>query len=275
MTHTLPQPSALVIGPKKCGTSWIHAYLAARNDVCLPLHVKETFFYDRYHHRGLQWYRGLFAHYDPAVHKISMEVAPTLFHHSTSIPWLVRHELGDIPIVITLRHPLERAWSHYKHVRRASTRKPLKAAVRDYPEILDASRYGVHVPRWKEVFSEVNVLAFEEMASDRLAFVEQIEKSLSLPAAPPHAHDIEPVNVSRNPRFFHVTYAARSVKKALRSFGLYATVDALKRPALTRIMYKGGGDTVRMSDEDRTFLERELDDQLREWRPDALRKILG
>ena len=29
-------PTALVIGPMKAGTTWIHEYLAWRGDVCLP-----------------------------------------------------------------------------------------------------------------------------------------------------------------------------------------------------------------------------------------------
>lgn len=265
MNRMAPQPDALAIGPMKCGTSWLHAYLTARQDVCLPMHVKETFFFDKYYERGLDWYRAFFAHFDPGRHCLVTEVAPTLFHSSETVPQRVRDALGDVPLVVVLRHPVDRSWSHYNHMRRSFTQKSLKAAVLDHPEILAASRYSVHLPRWKSAFSRLSVLAQDELDGNREAFVSNIDRSLGLKSPRPEVRDLAPVNTATTTRFFFLSYAARKTKQALRSAGLFSVVSALKGPALTRILYKGDADN-RIGDDDRAFLEAALSEEIGSWR---------
>ena len=161
-------PTALVIGPMKAGTTWVNAYLAWRGDVCLPRGVKETFFFDRHSDRTTGWYAGHFRHHDPARHRAAVEVAPSLFH-CPEAPGRVAGTLGAVPLIVTTRDPVARAWSHYLHLRRKGyTDAPLAEAITRHPEIVAASRYEAQLARWRAAMpgSPVTVLALEDLIAD-------------------------------------------------------------------------------------------------------------
>ena len=72
-----------------------------------------------------------------------------------------------IPIVITLRDPLDRIRSLYFHLARYGEMKnrDFAGALRDVPVLLDSSRYAHHVERWRAVFGpeRVHVLLQDDL----------------------------------------------------------------------------------------------------------------
>ncbi len=44
----------IIIGPQKAGTTWIYEYLKTLPGVCVPVKVKETFFFDKYYHKVIK-----------------------------------------------------------------------------------------------------------------------------------------------------------------------------------------------------------------------------
>jgi len=68
-------PSFFVIGPPRTGTSWLHNVLSQRAWLSSP--TKETRFFDRHFHRGIDWY---ISHYRAADEGRRIgEIAPTYF----------------------------------------------------------------------------------------------------------------------------------------------------------------------------------------------------
>jgi len=230
------------VGPMKAGTTWIHEYLAARGDVCLPAGVKETFYFDRWYERGADWYRRRFRRYDPRAHSSIVEVAPSLFPNP-AVPARVRETLGNIPIVFTLRDPVARSWSHYLHLKRYGyTKAPLLQAVEDYPAILEASRYREGIARWRDALPEApfSVLWLEELQSDPDRYVETLCKALGIPIRQPRGFDLAPSNAAAPPPSFLLARAGRRLSYALRDAGAYWAVNAAKAMGLKRLFFGHG-----------------------------------
>lgn len=93
----------IVIGPQKCGTSWIDEALRQLDPAMLPTHLKETFFFDQEFHRGAGWHRHLY----PEDADFRGEVSPTYFTSDLARTRL--HEFcPQSRIVAIFRSPLER-----------------------------------------------------------------------------------------------------------------------------------------------------------------------
>lgn len=235
----MTRPSALVIGPMKAGTSWIHDYLHWRGDVCLPHGVKETFFFDRYAHRTEDWYTSHFSAFDPDRHRLAMEVAPSLFH-AQGAPERIRRLLGPVRLVATLRDPVARSWSHYLHLRRRGyTNAPLVDAVADFPEILEASRYDTQLLRWRAAFpeQELAVLHLEDLVNDRSKYIEHLCSALDLPLLGPPPELGQASNAAGDPPSFQLARVGRHAARLIRSVGGYGIVNAAKRLGLKRVVF--------------------------------------
>ena len=115
-------PDGLIIGVQKAGTTAINQYLRRHPDVggvalrpdALQHHLKELHFFDRYYKNGLRWYR---AHFPMrSERKFVIEATPEYIRPR---PASRMHALlPDAKLVLSLRDPVDRAYSRYQHLRR-------------------------------------------------------------------------------------------------------------------------------------------------------------
>lgn len=111
-------PDFAIIGAQKAGTTSLYAYLSAHPQV-LPAARKEVHFFDREYPRGELWYRSMFplrASLRPraGARPITGEATPYYLFH----PLAAERAAGLLPrarLIVVLRDPVERAWSHYRH----------------------------------------------------------------------------------------------------------------------------------------------------------------
>jgi hypothetical protein len=249
-------PTALVVGPQKAGTTWIHSYLESRGDVGLPRNVKEIFFFDTHYARGLEWYGNQFS--PPADGGPLVEVAPTYFHGGEA-PARVREDLGRIPVVITLRDPAARTFSLYRHLRRYGiTRLPFWDAVREFPELLESGHYAHHLERWRNAVGpeNVHVLFLEDLAADPDAYMRDLCRALNLEPRPIPASLAGKVNETATPRSHSLARLGWKASMALRSVGFHQIVEAAKRMGLKKVFFgsPGGGPRHKLDPEDRKLL---------------------
>ena len=232
-----PQPSFLVVGPQKTGTTWLHAYFASRGDVCLPTNVKETFFFDRFYGRGLPWYR---RHFHPrAEHRATCEVAPTYFQCPEAASRIYA-DLGAIPVVCSLRDPAKRTYSLYLHYRRrGKTQLGFRQAAARFPELLDSSRYASHLTRWWDVFGRERVLVvFQEALSESPdSFADRVCRHVQLPTTRLDPSLADRVNEAGMPRSFWLARCGKYVSDTLRYFGCHGAVEAAKRCGLQPLFF--------------------------------------
>lgn len=247
-------------GPMKSGTTWVHAYLKARGDVCLPARTKEIFYFDRYYRRGSAWYE---AQFRPAPHhRMVADVAPSILAHPEA-PARVAKTLPEARAVILRRDPVARAWSHYLHLKRYGyTSAPLAQAIEAHPVIIQASLVDLWLERWRAALGaeRVSVLDTALLSSDAQAFSRQVDGLLGLPESKVSAGGIGRINGAALPRHYLISKAARKISYALRDIGLDAVVQAARDRGWNRIYARRSGSQPppAATEADRELIRRKL-----------------
>lgn len=234
-----PLPSGLALGPMRTGSTWLHEYLLARQDVCLPGEVKETFYFAENFGQGLDWYANHFRHYDRSRHCRILAVSPTLFPNARAIT-RVHGTLHNPTLLVTLRRPIARTWSHYLHLRQyGATTLDFDTAVRDLPSMVEPSLYARHLARWIDVFGpeRVYVTFYDDLKRRQAEYVRQVDRAFGLPPAPAGILPTEKVNPGGLPRNVLVARLARRAAAGLRRGGLHPLVNAGKRIGLSNLVY--------------------------------------
>ena len=231
-------PNHLFIGPHRTGTTWIHRYLAWRGDVGLPSDVKEVWFFDRYYERGPSWYQRQFD--VRPFHRVTVEVGPGYFA-SEPAPGRVAETLGQVPVVVTLRHPVEQVFSSYKNMwRYGMTRQPLREAIEEYPSLLSAARYAYHIDRWRCELGEdrVHTLLIDALRREPNEWAAAISDILGLDyrAVP------EDLRGSPNESTALANYGLAKLgwraSRFLRSLGLHRVVETAKKAGLRSVVFE-------------------------------------
>ena len=244
-------PDVVFVGPTKCGTTWIDAYLRSRPEVVLPAQTKETFFFDKAFARGLGWYAAQFpappqpvAGSGPQRRPLCVEVAPSLFHKPAAARALAE-TLPQARVVVVLRVPFERAVSHYFHYRKAGeARRSLAAMAARFPDVIEASLFGRHARMWEELLpGRVHYLHYAQLRADPAGFCAALCAVLDLPfTAPLAALSGRAVNAASVPRSAWAAWLGWRAAETLRRFGAHEVVNRLRRTRLKRLLFAGGGD---------------------------------
>lgn len=110
-------PSFMIIGTQRGGTSSLYKYLQGHPDLDASIR-KETEYFSRRFSEGEAWYR---AHFGLVAgrrrRRLAFEATPDyLFYPPTAER--VAERLPEARFVVLLRDPVERAYSHYRHMAR-------------------------------------------------------------------------------------------------------------------------------------------------------------
>ncbi len=108
-------PDFMIIGAQKAGTTSLFQYLEECPDVRGPL-TKELHYYDHNVDRGEQWYRSNFPIRSASDGWITGESSPYYMLHP-SVPRRLVDHLPGTRLIALLRHPVQRAYSHFNHSR--------------------------------------------------------------------------------------------------------------------------------------------------------------
>jgi hypothetical protein len=114
-------PDFIIVGAAKTGTTSLYWYLSQHPQV-VPAVKKEIHFFDIEFHRGIRWYRsnfpttiGLkFRNAVKGVRHISGEGSPYYMFHPHA-PRRMAEAVPDVRLIVLLRDPAARAYSHYNH----------------------------------------------------------------------------------------------------------------------------------------------------------------
>jgi len=110
------KPTFLIIGAQKCGTTSLFYYLSQHPQLNLPT-IKEIHFFDLEYERGIDWYYRSFPKNPFLNNKLTGEASPYYLFHPL-VPERVFKHLPKVKIIVLLRNPIERAYSHYHHQRK-------------------------------------------------------------------------------------------------------------------------------------------------------------
>lgn len=169
-------PDFILAGAMRSGTTALYRYLGAHPDVFIA--PKELGFFTTKFDAGLDWYRDQFRDAGPA--RVLGEATADYFARETAMS-RIADTLPQVRLVVSLRNPVDRAWSHYHLLRaRARDTRTFAEAVEDETAALGtddaASRviylvhslYDAHLERALRLFDrdQIHVTVFERMASD-------------------------------------------------------------------------------------------------------------
>ncbi|GAB4148985.1 MAG: hypothetical protein Fur0021_09550 [Candidatus Promineifilaceae bacterium] len=123
-------PDFVIIGGQRCGTTSLYDYLTQHREI-VPAARKEIHYFDNHYDRGAAWYRAFF--YRAAVRRVfgpclTGEATPYYLFH----PHAAARLAANVPaarLIVMLRNPIDRAYSHYLHeVRLGQETLPFAAA---------------------------------------------------------------------------------------------------------------------------------------------------
>jgi hypothetical protein len=106
-------PNFLIIGAQKSGTTTLAKYLRTHPQVFLSP-GKEVHYFNRYYHRGIDWYKGRFS--GATTEDAVGEATPTYMYFDR-VPQRMAEVIPDARLIAILRNPVDRAYSHYWHQR--------------------------------------------------------------------------------------------------------------------------------------------------------------
>jgi len=199
-------PDAVILGAQKSGTSSLHNYLTQHPGVIAPLR-KEVHYFDVNYARGEGWYRGHFGRQgEPGL---NLDSSPYYLFHP-AVPARMHQLLPDARLIVLLRDPARRAYSHYWHERdKGREALTFEAAIDAEParlgrlgqqladgeithsrvyqshSYLARGRYAEQLERWFALYprERILVLRFEDFAKDPLAGLNETLAFLGLPDA--------------------------------------------------------------------------------------------
>ena len=190
---TLSLPDFLIVGGPRCGTSSLYSYLKEHPDVFMP-DFKELLFFDNLscnkppHPDWPPWTIERYAElFEPArpEQKLGEASASYLYAHDIVIPTL-RSIYGEqargVRIVMVLRNPIDRAWSHHMLLKRSGNKmsffemvdKYSNGAEKTFHDFIGAGYYTEQVRGYLSAFDSVRIFMFEEFQRDPAAVIRSI-----------------------------------------------------------------------------------------------------
>jgi len=189
-------PNFVIVGFGKCGTTSLHYALRGHPDICL-VRSKEAHFFDidSEYQQGVPYYlEKHFPHYNGE--KAIGDITPAYVFYEKALP-RIRDILGDdVKIIVIMRHPVIRAFSHYIHSIRISEDKDKFLDEQGdivNPLYKNVSMYSQSLKNLYRIFPKENILplVFERDVLQEGANVacRKIEDFLGVPH-----HDVESLN---------------------------------------------------------------------------------
>ncbi|MFZ4828182.1 MAG: sulfotransferase family protein [Phototrophicaceae bacterium] len=198
-------PDFLIVGAMKSGTTSLHHILAHHPRVFIP--PSEIFFFDLddieqhydyfiYNKRGQKWhaydFEARFAeywqwyvgHFATALPDQLVGEDSTTYLASQIAPQRLAQHLPHAKIIILLRDPIERAWSHYGHL--MESRRAIytfEDTIMNEPHtLLQRGFYARQIAHWLSYFprEQVHILLFEAFIQDMQAHVDRLCDFLGL-----------------------------------------------------------------------------------------------
>ena len=229
-------PNFLIIGVAKAGTTALSEQLGLHPQVFMAAE-KEVHYFDDHFDKGVAWYRSRF---DKARGKVAVgEASPTYIYDDKAIERMAEL-LPDAKLIVVLRNPIDRAYSHYWWVRPLTERLSFEDAVRSELSGKDTEGRvyiwgGLYLDRLKRVCdyyprSSLHVVIAEDLRSKPAATYAGVCRFLGVDdtVEPPNlGATINPAYLLRWPWLRTLMLRARAFKWL--PFGLATRIDKANR----------------------------------------------
>ncbi len=214
---TAPQgrgPDLALVGAARSGTSTLASELSAHPDVDAGK-VKESNYYSRHLDRGPQWYESLYQSPRPGLLRLDASTSYTYPQFPDALAQMADAS-NDVFTVYVVRHPVQRAVSHYLFYRYYFQREQAKTfgeALRTDSYYTDVSDYDHWLSELQSTFAKERLLVvpFEAVTRTSHEVASVICRQVGLPEP-----SVAGKNVAAH-RNDVVAYRAESIRLAART----------------------------------------------------------
>lgn len=188
-------PNVLGIGGMKCGTTSLYHYLTQHPQVG-GSRAKELHYFDEQFAKPIRWYR---ANFPRRASFVRLECTANYLHHPQA-PRRAASVVPDAKLIVFLRDPVDRAYSHYHHSVRAGleplrfddaleeeahglSQQSAKRGEEAEPSYLSRGHYSDALDRWRGHFprDRMLILRSEDLFADPRRTLGIIFDFLALP----------------------------------------------------------------------------------------------
>ncbi|NEZ67150.1 sulfotransferase [Leptolyngbyaceae cyanobacterium CCMR0082] len=217
-------PNFLIIGSAKAGTSSLHYYLRQHPQIFMPFSKEPKFFalegeeinfqnpdkgINLYSINNLEDYQKLF---EDVTDEIAIGEASPIYLYSEKAADRIKHYIPDVKMIVILRHPVDRAFSCYTHLKREdyeplSFEEGLKAEpsriANNWSHLWHYQTAGYYHAQLKPYFErfdekQFKIYLFEDLCRDSLGILRDIFEFLGVD--PDFNPDMTKQNVSGMPK---------------------------------------------------------------------------
>lgn len=250
-------PDFVVIGAQRSGTTLVHRLLERHPEAYVPKHRKEIHFFDEHYELGENWYRGFFP-FDRVGLSALGEVSPS-YLADPRVPQRIYEFNPDMRLIVLLRHPIDRLWSAYHHLRRIDGEsRSFTDFIRQDIDALERGKYGAQLARYAASFpkKQLLVVLLEELLRDPATQLLRIQEFLGLrePWDIDRADLVQKVNenfVARYPKLYR---SARRTGHFLTHRLDQGRIASHVKRSRAMAMFKGGEIIETMTPRDRSYL---------------------
>lgn len=182
-------PAFIIIGSAKSGTSTLARYLARHPALCCS-REKEPCFFDRDvgWKRGWDWYASMFEEAKEGQLCYEASTNYTRYPEVLDVPRRIYANLPDAKLIYILRHPVDRAYSHYVHryTRELHPGEPITTTFEQHietdPMCVHSSDYSLQIDQYLEYFprDSLLLLRFRDLKNDPSSTLRRVLRFLDV-----------------------------------------------------------------------------------------------
>ncbi|PTX50128.1 sulfotransferase domain-containing protein [Melghirimyces profundicolus] len=184
-------PDFLIIGVMKAGTTSFYSSLI-KHPLISSAKKKEIHFFDWHYHKGMSWYRDHFVKKKEGT--ITGEASDYMW--PPHVLQRVYKHLPNVKLIVLLRNPVDRAYSHYQMLRNVTGGMTFEKALEKEEKMvkegktkhivysyLDRGKYVEQLQRWLKVYpgNQILVIRSEDYFNNPSESLNQTLNFLGLP----------------------------------------------------------------------------------------------
>jgi len=184
-------PDFLVIANKRCGSTWLNRNLVEHPEIFMTSNdgkvIKGVHFFDKNYDKGVQLYAEYFK--DVSNEKRLGETEHSYFWNDL-VPERIYKTLGAVPLIMSLRQPVERAYSHFQLRRRYLPKGDIcydfetafRTAMKEGSSEVTWGYYGRQLKKYLEWFSLKTfcIIKYEQIVDKPAETIHQVYKFLDV-----------------------------------------------------------------------------------------------
>lgn len=237
------KPDFIGIGAQKCATAWLYNMLADHPHITMAAPRdgdKDTKFFSYFYDRGFEWYE---RHFQKQEGGITGEYSTSYFY-SLEAPERIFNYAPEIKLIVSFRHPVERAFSNHKHEiklgRISGENLVFENALKNNPMYLYQSLYYTHLTRWLRYFNkkQIFIIIVDDLKTNPEKTIRSLYTFLGVD------HEYKPAMLHQKiheSRISRSTMLESSIKKCstfLKSMGGNGLVNYLKSKGINKAVYQ-------------------------------------